>query len=87
MKNEKEKKNGKRGVIFLCVVMMKERVICRIVYRPQVDRRRKGEHPKKKKKKIAVGEFFLFLFFFLGGGHPLYVSLHLILLLFDRFVV
>lgn len=83
----------KGGVIFVCVVMMKERVISAgLLYRPQVDRRRKGEHPekktKKKKKKIAVGEFF----FYRGGTPPMYivarpVSLHLILLLFDRFVV
>jgi hypothetical protein len=45
--------------------MMKERVISAgLLYRPQVDRRRKGEHPEKKtkkKKKIAVGEFFFFI--------------------------
>lgn len=62
----------KGGVIFVCVVMMKERVISAgLLYRPQVDRRRKGEHPekktKKKKKKIAVGEFFL------SRGHPSHV--------------
>jgi hypothetical protein len=55
----------------VCVVMMKERVISAgLLYRPQVDRRRKGEHPEKKtkKKKIAVGEFF-----FLSRGHPFHV--------------
>lgn len=58
----------------MCVVMMKERVISAgLLYRPQVDRRRKGEHPekktKKKKKKLLWENFF----FFFIEGHPSHV--------------